>query len=143
MKRFTAEKMSCVECDHDKTKVMCGSFERDGITKRRYRKCPKCGATFRTMQIVDGDDVGPEERVPYLTAQERIENRRECSRKSGKVKLTAEEVGEIRYLHKHKVFRPVDIAAQYGISRHHVSELATGKRMWQDVEIPKSLAWMA
>ena len=143
MKRFTAEKMSCVECGHDKTKVMCGSFARDGITKRRYRKCPKCGATFRTMQIVDGDDVGPEERVPYLTAQEKIEHRRERSRASGQVKLTAEEVGEIRYLHKHKVFRPVDIAAQYGISRHHVSELATGKRMWREVEIPKSLAWMA
>ncbi len=94
------------------------------------------------MQIVDGDDVGPEQRVPYLTEQERIENRRECARKSGKVKLTAEEVGEIRYLHKHKVFPAVDIAAQYGISRHHVSELATGKRMWKDVETPKSLAWM-
>ena len=142
MKRFTAEKMSCVECGHDKTRVACGSFGPDGITKRRYRKCPKCGATFRTMQIV-GVEVGPEVRVPYLTPQEKIEHRRERSRKSGQVKLTAEEVGEIRYLHKHKVFRPVDIAAQYGISRHHVSELATGKRMWQDVEIPKSLAWMA
>ncbi len=122
---------------------MCGSFAKDGITKRRYRKCPVCSASFRTMQIVDDNDVSPEQRVPYLTAQEKLENRRECARRSGSVKLTAEEVGEIRYLHKHKVFRPVDIAAQYGISRHHVSELATGKRMWKDVETPKSLAWMA
>ncbi len=122
---------------------MCGSFARDGITKRRYRKCPVCNTSFRTMQIVDGDDVSPEQRVPYLTPQEKLEKRRECARRSGSVKLTAEEVGEIRYLHKHKVFRPVDIAAQYGISRHHVSELATGKRMWRDVEIPKSLAWLA
>ena len=143
MKRFTAEKMSCVECGYDRTRVACGSFGSDGITKRRYRKCPKCSATFRTVQIVDGDDVGAEERVPYLTQQEKVENRRECARKSGQVKLTAEEVGEIRYLHKHKVFRPVDIAAQYGISRHHVSELATGKRMWKEVEIPESLPWMA
>ena len=142
MKRFTAEKMSCVECGHDKTKVACGRFGRDGITKRRYRKCPKCGATFRTLQVVDGDDIGPEQRVPYLTPQERIDNRRECARRSGQVKLTAEEVGEIRYLHKHGVFRPTDIAAQYGISRHHVSELVHSKRMWQDVETPKSLAWM-
>jgi len=142
IKRFTAEKMSCVECGHDRTKVRCGSFGSDGITKRRYRKCPKCGAMFKTLQIVDGE-IGPEVRVPYMTPQEQIDYRREQARKSGQVKLTAEEVGEIRYLHKHKVFRPVDIAAQYGISRHHVSELATGKRMWQDVEIPKSLAWMA
>ena len=88
-------------------------------------------------------EVGPEVRVPYMTEQEKLEHRRERSRKSGQVKLTAEEVGEIRYLHKHKVFAAIDIAAQYGISRHHVSELATGKRMWQEVEIPKSLAWMA
>ena len=142
MKRFTAEKMSCVECGHEKTKVGCGSFGADGITKRRYRKCPKCGATFRTIQIVNGDDVGPEERVPYLTPQEKIEHRRERSRISGQVKLTAEEVGEIRYLHKHSIFRPIDIAAQYGISRHHVSELAHSKRMWRDVEIPKTLVWM-
>ena len=123
--------------------MMCGSFGRDGITKRRYRKCPVCGASFRTMQIVDGEEIGPEQRVPYMTAQERIENRRECARRSGQVKLTAEEVGEIRYLHKHKVFRAVDIAAQYGISRHHVSELAKDRRMWKDVETPESLAWMA
>ena len=143
MKRFTAEKMSCVECGHDKTRVACGSFGPDGITKRRSRKCPKCGATFRTAQIVDGDEVGPEERTPYMTDQEKVEHRRERSRISGQVKLTAEEVGEIRYLHKHAIFRPVDIAAQYGISRHHVSELARGNRMWKDVETPKSLPWMA
>jgi hypothetical protein len=94
------------------------------------------------MQMI-GVEIGPEVRVPYLTPQEKIEHRRERSRASGQVKLTAEEVGEIRYLHKHKIFRPVDIAAQYGISRHHVSELATGKRMWQEVETPTSLAWMA
>ena len=141
MKRFTAEKMSCVECGHDKTKVRCGRFGSDGITKRRYRKCLKCGAMFKTLQVVS-DEIGPELRVPYMTPQEKIELRRERARVSGQVKLTAEEVGEIRYLHKHKVFRPVDIAAQYGISRHHVSELATGKRQWLDVEIPKSLAWM-
>ena len=135
--------MPCVECGHDKTKVSCGRFAKDGITKRRYRKCPVCSTSFRTTQIVDGDEIGPEQRVPYLTAQEKLENRRESARRSGQVKLTAEEVGEIRYLHQHKVFRPVDIAAQYGISRHHVSELATGKRMWKDVETPKSLAWMA
>lgn len=143
MKRFTAEKMSCVECGHDRTRVACGSFGPDGITKRRYRKCPKCGTSFVTVQIVDGDEIGPEKRIPYMTEQEKIEHRRERSRASGQVKLTAEEVGEIRYLHKHAVFRSVDIAAQYGISRHHVSELARGKRMWQEVEIPESLAWMA
>ena len=96
-----------------------------------------------TVQIVDGDEVGPEKRIPYMTQQEKIEHRRERSRASGQVKLTAEEVGEIRYLHKHAVFRPVDIAAQYGISRHHVSELAHNRRLWQEVEIPESLAWMA
>jgi len=141
MKRFTAKKMSCVECGHDRTRVACGSFGPDGITKRRYRKCPNCGATFRTLQIVDVE-VGPEVRVPYMTQQEKIEHRRERSRASGQVKLTAEEVGEIRYLHKHAVFRPVDIAAQYGISRHHVSELAHNKRLWKEVEIPKTLVWM-
>tara|TARA_R110002050_G_scaffold148152_1_gene274385 strand:+ start:223 stop:648 length:426 start_codon:yes stop_codon:yes gene_type:complete len=141
MKRFTAKKMSCVECGHDRTRVACGSFGPDGITKRRYRKCPNCGATFRTLQIVDVE-VGPEVRVPYMTQQEKVEHRRERSRASGQVKLTAEEVGEIRYLHKHAVFRPVDIAAQYGISRHHVSELAHNKRLWKEVEIPKTLVWM-
>ena len=98
---------------------------------------------FKTVQIVDGEDIGPEQRVPYMTPEDLIKNRRDCARKAGQVKLTEEEVGEIRYLHKHKVFRPVDIAAQYGISRHHVSELARNKRMWADVETPKSLAWMA
>jgi len=141
MKRFTAKKMSCVECGHDRTRVACGSFGPDGITKRRYRKCPNCGVTFRTIQIVDVE-VGPEVRVPYMTQQEKIEHRRERSRASGQVKLTAEEVGEIRYLHKHAVFRPVDIAAQYGISRHHVSELAHNRRLWKEVEIPKTLVWM-
>jgi len=141
MKRFTAKKMSCVECGHDRTRVACGSFGPDGITKRRYRKCPNCGATFRTLQIVDVE-VGPEVRVPYMTQQEKVEHRRERSRASGQVKLTAEEVGEIRYLHKHAVFRPVDIAAQYGISRHHVSELAHNRRLWKEVEIPKTLVWM-
>lgn len=134
--------MSCLACGHRKTKVMCGAFGRDGITKRRYRKCLVCNTSFRTMQVVDGDQVGPEERVPYMTPQEKTDNRRECARRSGKVKLTAEEVGEIRYLHKHKVFRAVDIAAQYGISRHHVSELAKDRRMWKEVETPESLAWM-
>ena len=135
--------MSCTECGHDATRVRCGTIAKDGITKRRYRKCPKCGVMFKTVQIVDGDDIGPERRVPYMTPEDLIKNRRDCARKAGQVKLTEEEVGEIRYLHKHKVFRPVDIAAQYGISRHHVSELARNKRMWADVETPKSLAWMA
>lgn len=141
MKRIKAEKMSCVECGHDSTRVACGRFAADGITKRRYRKCPNCGATFKTVQIIDVE-VGPEQRVPYMTEQEILEHRRERSRASGQVKLTAEEVGEIRYLHKHSIFRPIDIAAQYGISRHHVSELAHSKRMWRDVEIPKTLVWM-
>ena len=98
-----------------------------------------------TVQITDGDDVGPEKRVPYLDGSKRgSRTAGNVQERSGQVKLTAEEVGEIRYLHKHKeYFVLLILLLSTGSVRHYVSELATGRRMWQDVEIPKSLPWMA
>lgn len=45
--------MICPKCAYEKTKVV-GTIK--STTNKRWRKCPKCGASFATIEIIQIDN---------------------------------------------------------------------------------------
>lgn len=51
--------MICPYCANEKTNVIATV---KGLVNERYRKCPKCGRTFSTIEIIKSKD---EELIEY------------------------------------------------------------------------------
>lgn len=53
---FYREKMHCLNCNNEDTKVIDSRVASDGVAIRRRRECPNCGfrfSTYEEMEILD------------------------------------------------------------------------------------------
>ena len=116
--------------------------------KVRYRRCPKCENRLKTIQRFDDLEAG-EKIVPTMTAEEQGKFLAECRNKAARqkgrrkamkqVKLTEQDVAEIKYLVLNGIQTQAYTAMQYGVEKTAIHRIATGA-CFADVPTPKSLA---
>tara|TARA_R110001592_G_scaffold71021_8_gene217348 strand:- start:10350 stop:10790 length:441 start_codon:yes stop_codon:yes gene_type:complete len=118
----------CPKCNGSSSRIIGGWH--DNVTKFRRRRCRGCGNNYKTEQLINSPDK--ERLVPLLSEEERTKVRRG---NTGTIKLTIEEVAEIKYLLKHSTYTERDLAIQYSVERGCIKSIRY-EQSWKDVPTP-------
>ena len=118
--------LECPACGSQDIHLTCTRIKGDDI-RVRYKRCKACNQTFVTEQKLTKEIV-----VPTIT----LDRRRYIQRANDtSVKLTVQDVMEIKYFLSKRSFTCKDLALQYEVTKGTIWSIQRGSS-WKDVPTP-------
>ena len=118
--------LECPACGSQDIHLTCTRIKGDDI-RVRYKRCKACSKTFVTEQKLTKEIV-----VPTIT----LDRRRYVQRANDtSVKLTVQDVMEIKYFLSKRSFTCKDLALQYEVTKGTIWSIQRGSS-WKDVPTP-------